>query len=98
MNKVILQLWEESDRYLGVNPGGCSLHKDESSLKEYLNSIYSNRGDDVPDSYERAFSNPVIVDVVENIHNIVQNSGSVRLQQYEMNNLLNLKEIILEND
>jgi hypothetical protein len=97
MEKLILQLWEQSEQNSGIQPDGCSLHIDDSSLKIFIDEFYSKRNsNDVPDVYERVVGNPVEVFVDDKIFNIVSNLKSVRLQEYEMNNLMNLKEISTE--
>jgi hypothetical protein len=98
MKKVILQLWEESEKDGVIQPDGCSLHFDEKSLKQFISEFYSSRTeDDVPDFYERVIGNPIEVDVVENIYNIISETKSIRIQQYEMNNLIGLKEINIDD-
>jgi hypothetical protein len=97
MKKLILQLWEQSEQDFGIQPDGCSLHIDNSSLKSYVDDFYSKRtSDDVPEVYERVVGLPVDVFVEDKIFDIVSNLKSVRLQEYEMNNLVNLKEISTE--
>jgi hypothetical protein len=98
MKKVILQLWEESEKDGVIQPDGCSLHFDEKSLKQFISEFYSSRTEDhVPDFYERVIGNPIEVDVVENIYSIISEMKSIRIQQYEMNNLIGLKEINIDD-
>lgn len=95
MKKILLQLWEESDFELGIMPDGCSLHLDIDSLNIYIKNVYSNRMGDVPDSYDRVVGDPVNISVDNKIFDIVSMFKSVRLQQHEMNNSINLNEIIV---
>lgn len=98
MKKVILQLWEESERDGVIQPDGCSLHFDEKSLTKFTSEFYSNRtDDDIPEFYERVIGGPIEVEVTENLYNIISEMKSVRIQQYEMNNLLGLKEINIDD-
>ena len=93
MKEIVLQIWEQSE-VGGVEPDGCSLHSNLDEYKKYLDSIYSLRNDDyVPDFYESAVGEPITVSVNDNIFFIIENRGTVRLQQHEMNNLIGLKEI-----
>lgn len=97
MKKVILQLWEESERDGLIQPDGCSLHFDEKALSQFTSEFYSSRTEgDVPEFYERVIGSPIEVDVTENIYNIISEVKSVRIQQYELNNLLGLKEINID--
>jgi hypothetical protein len=98
MKKVILQLWEETEKNSGIQPDGCSLHIDEKSLSDYTDGVYSIRDTNkVPDIFERLIGRPIEVEVIDNIFNVVEKMKSVRLQQYEMNNLINLKEIKIDD-
>jgi hypothetical protein len=98
MKRVILQLWEESENDNSVQPDGCSIHINEKSLSDFTNSIYSDRSDEIPSCYERVVGSPIEVDVVENIYNILEKMKTIRLQQYEMNNLINLNEIRFDDN
>lgn len=95
MKKAILQLWEESEKDLGVIEGGCSLHLSPEGLSEFILSFYSNRkeGDSIPPLYEKTLGDLNKVLVSEAIHNIILDRGFVRLGQNELNNLLELEEI-----
>jgi hypothetical protein len=99
MNRVLLQLWEESNKDLGQTPDGCSLHIDLENHKNYVNDIYLDRKEDyIPETYERVVGLPVDVYVNDAIYSIMLRDKSVRLLQHELNNLINLNEIELEND
>lgn len=95
MKKAILQLWEESEKDLGVIEGGCSLHLSQEGLREFITSFYSERSEDdnIPQLYEKTLGAPNKVIVSEAIYNMVLERGSVRLAQNELNNLLELGEI-----
>jgi hypothetical protein len=98
MNKVILQLWEESDSKIGQTSDGCSLHIDMSYCKYYINSVYGGRTDNIPDTYDRILGEPIEVNVNDVLFAILIKDKTIRLHQHEMNNLINLNEIELEND
>ena len=98
MKKAILQLWEETERDGVIQPDGCSLHFDKIALTQFTSDFYSNRTEDVvPEVYERVIGEPIEVSVTESIYNIISEMKSVRIQQYEMNNLLVLKEINIDD-
>jgi hypothetical protein len=98
MNKVVLQLWEESEKNWGIRPDGCSIHLDDNLRNSYVKALYVDRGTEIPNIYERILGDPIIAFVNDNIYAILENEGSVRLLEHEMNNLINLEEIIINND
>ena len=95
MRKVYLQYWEESERGWGVRPDGCSLHLTLDEHKKYIKSIYDSREEDteVPDEYERIVGEPIEVMVDPALFSIIE--GTLRLLQYEMNNLIKLEELVI---
>lgn len=95
MKKVYLQYWEESERGWGIRPDGCSLHKTIEEHKIYIESIYKSREIDIeiPYEYDRIVGDSFEVMIKEDLYEEVKNS--LRLSQYEMNNLLKLEEIII---
>jgi hypothetical protein len=95
MRKVYLQYWEESERGWGVRPDGCSLHLTLDEHKKYIKSIYDGREEDteVPDEYERIVGEPIEVMIDPTLFSIVE--GTLRLFQYEMNNLIKLEELVI---
>jgi len=98
MNKVILQLWEESERGWGTRPDGCSLHTDFSNRKQYVESLYEGRSEVAPDVYERVIGDPIPAFVTDNLYNRILKDKSIRLFENELNNLINLEEIIIKHD
>lgn len=96
MNKVILQLWEESERGWGVRPDGCSIHIDESTRSKYVKNIYKDRTDDVPDTYERVVGEPQIVFIEDKLFDVVKKESSVRLLEHELNNLIKFEDMIIK--
>lgn len=96
MKTIFLQFWEESERGWGVRPDGASLHIDIESHKNYIKEIYSSRDEShIPYEYERIVGNPIEVKVVESLYDIVSASKTMRLPQYQLNNLIKLKDIIV---
>lgn len=96
MNTVFLQVWEESNKLEGLRQDGCSIHIDKKSLENYIKSIYKDRKEDnLPDSYERIVGDYSEVEVSDSLYSAVVRDKTIRLRSYEMNNLLNLSEIIV---
>jgi len=95
MRKVYLQYWEESERGWGVRPDGCSLHVTLDEHKKYINSIYNKREKDteVPEEYEKIVGEPIEVMIDPTLFSIIK--GTLRLLQYEMNNLIKLEELVI---
>lgn len=95
MKKLYLQYWEESERGWGVRPDGCSLHLEQSDHNKFIESVYSDRSESsVPDEYDRVVGGLIDVYVSKTLYNeIVKNGGSLRLMEYNMNNLRNLRDI-----
>jgi len=99
MNKAILQIWEESSIDNNILPIGGTLHIDTKERNEYVNRIYEGRdSNQVPKNYERITGREVEALVNDSIFNILLEKKTVILEEYELNNLVNMKEIIKEND
>lgn len=95
MNKCYFQRWEESERNWGVRPDGCSLHIDMDNHSKYLREIYNIRQSDsnIPYEYDRISGGVVECFVTDDIFNILLKNKSIRLMEYELNNLFKLNEI-----
>ncbi len=97
MNKVYLQIWEESIINQGTRPDGCSLHINLESSKEYLRSIYNFRENTkIPNIYESVVGQPIEVLVNDRLFKLVENNKIIRLFQNEFNNLIQLKDILVQ--
>lgn len=95
MNKVYLQIWEESISNEGTRPDGCSLHIDLESNQKYLKSIYEFRENlKIPNDYDSTVGEPVEVLVNNTLYNLIKTDKTIRLLQNEFNNLIQLKDII----
>jgi len=98
MNKVYLQIWEESERGWGVRPDGCSIHLTLKDRNDYISKIYEGRTlKKIPDEYERIVGNPVEVFVSDLVYSEIIGKNTIRLMEHEMRNLLSMEEII-KND
>jgi hypothetical protein len=96
MNKVFLQIWEETERSWGIRPDGCSIHIDSDSHKKYIDNIYSNRGDNVPDIYERINGDVIIAFVEDGLYKELIEKKSIRILEHEFNNLTSMEELIIK--
>jgi hypothetical protein len=98
MNKVILQIWEESERGRGTRPDGCSVHIDLKEREKYIQSIYDSRKSDtsIPCEYERIVGEGVEAFIEDALFTLLQKDKSIRLTQYQMNNLMGMEEITIK--
>lgn len=98
MNKISMQLWEESERGFGTRPDGCSLHVDSSELSRYVDSVYEQRlGLEVPNEYERVLGCEILAFVDDSIFGKIKESGSVRLDEPSMRNLISMEDLIIKD-
>lgn len=97
-NVVILQHWSysirEGEEVIILNDGS-SLHRDKSTLDNYIDSVYKERKSKnyIPFEYERIIGKPIAVFISKELRDKVDSEGSIRLTQVEMNNLLTYKKI-----
>ena len=95
MNRVILQIWEESDKSNGIFSDGCSIHIDEIERNTYVSNIYKNReSSEIPQKYERVVGGEIEVFVSDSIYEIILRDKSIRLSEVEFNNLLKFEDLI----
>lgn len=95
MNKVILQIWEESERGFGVRPDGCSIHINFEERNSYIKSIYDNRDSEVPAEYDRIVGDGIEVFIEDSLFEIVKRDKSIRITEYQMNNLISMEDLIV---
>lgn len=98
MNRVLLQLWEESTYKSGVFTDGCSLHKDKSEHKNFISKIYCTRSDEVPDSYSRPLSLEIDAFVSDLLYDKIKNLGTIKLSEVEFRNSLKFEDIIFNTE
>lgn len=94
MNKVFLQLWEESNTKEGFLSDGCSLHINLEERNKYVSSIYDDRDENVPNQYDRKIGDEVVVFVDDKIYNMIESEKTVKLDEASFQNLLKFEEII----
>lgn len=99
MNKCILQIWEESERGWGTRPDGCTLHINDDTKNKYINGIYNSRKIStlVPDEYDRPIGKSIECFISDGLYEKIDQIGSIRLFEYEKNNLIKLEEIIIKS-
>lgn len=98
MNKVFMQLWEESERGWGTRPDGCSLHLSIEEKIIYINNVYNSRNNlSTPDEYDRVVGSEIEVFIEDSLYESIKFSKSVRLFEHELNNLFSLEEIIIKD-
>jgi hypothetical protein len=99
MNKVILQLWEESNTKDGFLSDGCSLHIDLKERDKYVTSVYKGRDISlIPNEYDRIVGDWVEVFVDDKLYNMILTDMSVKLPENSFQNLLKFEEIIFNKD
>ena len=95
MNKIILQLWEESNMKEGFLSDGCTLHIDSIEKNKYISEIYKGRdSSNVPSEYDRIVGDEVIAFVPDKIYDSVKKEGTLKLSEPAFQNLLKFDEII----
>jgi hypothetical protein len=99
MNKAILQIWEESSIDNNILPVGGTLHIDIKERNKYVNKMYEGRDlNQIPNNYERISGSETEVLINDSIFNILLERKTVILEEYELNNLVNMSEIMIDND
>ena len=96
MNKVSLQIWEESERGFGSRPDGCSIHINSETRVEYINYIYGSRGDLVPNIYDRIIGPELEGFIDDELFKKLNEEKSLRLIEPELNNLIKFDELIIK--
>jgi len=92
MNKVFLQIWEESSNNQ-IQPDGASIHLTQNDLFKFKSLVYENRTDNVPESYIRVVGDFSEALVSDSLYNILSEKKSLKLEEYEFNNLVGLNDI-----
>ena len=90
MKTLYLQIWEENSSNYNI-PCGCTLHIDLKENENYLSLRYNNRV--LSKRYESAICLPIEVKVNDKIYDIVSKEKTTRLNQNEMNNLIEYGDI-----
>ena len=97
MNKVILQLWEESIKGSSSIPDGCTIHINSIEKDKYIEKIYSIRiGKEIPDHYERIVGQSIEGFVEDEVYQKLIVEKNIRLSQNELNNLIYFEELTIK--
>jgi hypothetical protein len=95
MNKIILQLWEESIKNGTFLSSGCTLHLNLKERDKYVDSIYSNRNENsIPNVYDKIIGDPIVVYVNDEMYNNITVEKSIKISQVEFLNMIKFGEII----
>lgn len=97
MNKIIVQLWEESTVNRNTISDGCSIHISTEQRNSYVDEIYSKRKNQVvPDSYERIVGPPIDAFIEDDLFAKLIKEKNIRLSQNELNNLIYFEELTIK--
>lgn len=94
MNRVLLQLWEETVLNEGVFTDGCSLHLNVFEKKDFISKIYENRPEAPPPSYDRILGSEIPVFISDELFDIVKVKKNIKLSEVEFRNLIIFEDII----
>lgn len=94
MKTAILQIWEESLSDENLIPDGASLHINNKERDEYVNKVYKFRNNEVPDNYSRVCGVSSEVEISELLFSKLYIVKSIKLEEYEFNNLVKFGEIV----
>jgi hypothetical protein len=98
MNKVFLQLWEESNKKEGFLSDGCSLHLSLDERNKYVSDVYSKRDTSlVPDEYDRTVGSESVVYVTDTIFEMIKKDKSVKISETAFQNLIKFEDIIINS-
>lgn len=97
MNKVILQLWEESTINEEPISDGCSIHIDLQERDKFVDDIYEKRkGMKVPKTYVRIVGSPIEAFIETALFTKLIKEKNIRLKQNELNNLVYFEELTIK--
>ncbi len=94
MNRVLLQLWEESSNLDGIFTDGCSIHLTEDDRLNFISSLYESRGEEIPEKYDRVLGGEIPVFISDNLFNILSQKGTLKFSEVEFRNLIKFEDII----
>jgi hypothetical protein len=99
MNKVLIQIWEESIREVGTRPDGCSLHIDNQERDRYISSVYEKRTDSkVPDEYDRVVGYPIDALIEDVLFKKLKSEKTIRIEEHSLRNLIGMEEIVVRDE
>ena len=74
------------------------MHVDSKERENYIQAVYESRKSDtsIPHEYDRIVGEGVEAFIEDALFELVQKEKSVRLTQYQMNNLMGMEEITIK--
>lgn len=74
------------------------MHADYKERENYIQAVYESRKSDtsIPHEYDRIVGEGVEAFIEDALFELVQKEKSVRLTQYQMNNLMGMEEITIK--
>jgi len=98
MNKVILQLWEETTNGK-ILSDGCSIHLTLKDRQNFINKIYENRlEDEIPDSYDRIVGDYVYVYISDETYDFLLSEKSLKISETSLQNMILYEDLIFNID
>lgn len=94
MNRVLLQLWEETVYDDDVFTDGCSLHLDELEKQNFISKIFENRPELPPVSFDRMLGSEIVVFISDDLFDIIKIKKNIKLSEVEFRNLIIFEDII----
>ena len=80
-----------------IRPSGCSIHIDSDERKRYVRSIFESRNlDSIPNEYENTLGEEMEVFIKDSLFEILQSEKTIRLQENQLNNLINMGDLIIK--
>jgi hypothetical protein len=95
MEKIILQIWEES--ILDDSPIllGASLHINEEMCNNFINEKYKNRTNKTPKKYIRKIGNHTNCLVSKTLYSeILDKGGTIFIKDHQLHNLVMFNKLI----
>lgn len=97
MNRCIFQFWEESIINDLPLPDGCSIHTSELVYQKFVNDFYIGRTpSQIPTEYSRIVGTAMECFISDELFERLGLTGTIRLNEIEKNNLIQLEEIIFK--
>lgn len=94
MNKVILQLWEETTNGK-ILSDGCSIHLSLLDHENFINKIYENRNMyEIPECYDRIVGDYEYVYISDDIYNLLLEEKSLKISEPSLQNMILYQDLV----